>query len=234
MMSSEMIQRLSGMGDKERIALLRKVLAVFRRAELKAVNGSDPVKRKKTSLHNPIGKSAILLDRTISYQTLPSGEDPGVNAQSAQPAEIIRQNKHGATFAVSPAMDQRRRDKGVTESDAIVPIGNLPSFDSPADDAIPNDYQFEIWRLRRRVVELECELLDRVDKIRQAIEVIDGELLYWRTGLHSHVWESLGQIQRRVVRLEAALAALKAPGSKVVPPLEIPARWKKSSTLKER
>lgn len=37
-----------------------------------------------------------------------------------------------------------------------------------------------------------------------------------------------------VVRLEAALAALKAPGSKVVPPLEIPARWKKSSTLKER
>lgn len=119
-------------------------------------------------------------------------------------------------------------NKRNADNDGVVPISNAPVLRVPDDSGIPNDYEFEIFRLRRRVAELESLVLDGNDKIALALATIDDEILYWRTGLHNHVWETLGQLQRRVVKLETTISMLKALSAQPVP-LEIPERWRKKN-----
>lgn len=116
--------------------------------------------------------------------------------------------------------------KDNAQDEGVVPISNAPILKVPDDSEIPNSYQFEIFRLRRRVAELDMIVIDANEKISVAIAVIDNELLYWRTGLHLHVWETMGQLQRRITNLETASAMLKALSAKPVP-LELPERWRK-------
>jgi hypothetical protein len=92
--------------------------------------------------------------------------------------------------------------------------------DSKEGPGIPDDYQFEIYRLRRRVAELECAIHDRDDRIRRSLASLEDELLFWRTFLHDKVGETVGQIQRRVIRLESTLAFIKNPQPLIYPKLE--------------
>jgi hypothetical protein len=109
---------------------------------------------------------------------------------------------------------------------AVNPISNAPALQEPVDSDLPNEYQFEIYRLRRRVMELECVVRDRDERIVRALSIIEDEIQFWRTGMYQHVWETMSGIARRMLRLESTIAYLKDKASHVWPELEIPARWK--------
>src|SRR5690242_20002933 len=69
-------------------------------------------------------------------------------------------------------------------------IGNAGVLDSPDDSHIPNRYEFEIIRLRRRVEELECIVRDRDSRVVSAIAMLEDELVMYRTLLHAHIAET--------------------------------------------
>ena len=114
-------------------------------------------------------------------------------------------------------------------SDATTPgmIANAGELKSADAGDIPNDYQFEIMRLRRRVDELECIVRDRDRRVVAGIAMLEDELAMYRTLLHEHIAETHDGIMRRIIRIESALATLKAKGSTYYPPLPIPKRWQK-------
>jgi len=122
------------------------------------------------------------------------------------------------------------KSKGVPRqpgSDTIDMISNAGVLDTPNAEQIPNNYQFEIIRLRRRVDELECIVRDRDSRVVSAIAMLEDELAMYRTLLHDHVAETHDGIKRRVLSLESTLETLKAKGSKFYPALEIPERFRK-------
>lgn len=134
----------------------------------------------------------------------------------------------GSSLAIKSRIVKNKRN---AQDSSIVPISNAPLLKIPDEYDIPNEYQFEIFRLRRRVAELDMIVIDANEKISLALATVEHELLFWRTGLHLHVWESIGQLQRRVIRLETALSMLKVLSAKPVPQ-EIPERWRKGSPKK--
>ena len=166
-------------------------------------------------------KSAILRDQFISYQTLPSCENNGANNQGSPPPDIIGHKLHGRALANVPGVPRHRG------SDTVDMIANAGVENAPDADQIPNDYQFEIIRLRRRVDQLECIVRDRDSRVVTAIAMLEDELVMYRTLLHDHVAETHDGIKRRVIRIETTLQTLKAKGSKFYPPLDIPERWQK-------
>src|SRR5678816_504899 len=105
-------------------------------------------------------------------------------------------------------------------SDSVDMISNAGVTNTPDADQIPNDYQFEIIRLRRRVDELECIVRDRDSRVVSAIAMLEDELTMYHTLLHDHVAETHDGIKRRTLSLESTLETLKAKGSKFYPPLE--------------
>lgn len=113
------------------------------------------------------------------------------------------------------------------DSAAVDIIANAPEVLETAGPEIPDEYQLEIYRLRRRVAELECIVKDRDERIVRAIGAIESELQFWRSLLYQHISATMGEIQARVLRLEAAVSYLKEKGAHFWPPLEIPARWKR-------
>lgn len=123
---------------------------------------------------------------------------------------------------------QASRGEADNEETAINPIDNAPALDVPANADLPNDYEFEIYRLRQRVASLESAVRDKDDRIRHCLTMIEDELLFWRTGMLDHVWETMGGIQGRIVRLESTLAFIKDIQAHVWPRLETPA-WKKKA-----
>jgi len=118
-----------------------------------------------------------------------------------------------------------RRQRG---SDTVDMISNAGVIDSLDDGEIPNDYEFEIIRLRRRVDELECIVRDRDSRIVSAIAMLNDELTMYHTLLHAHVAETHGDITRRVLRIKSTLDTLTSKESKFYPPVEVPERWRKS------
>ena len=112
-------------------------------------------------------------------------------------------------------------------SDTVDMIANAGVENASDADQIPNDYQFEIIRLRRRVDELECIVRNRDSRVVAAIAMFEDDLVMYRTLLHDHVAETHDGIKRRVIRIETTLQTLKAKGSKFYPPLDIPERWQK-------
>lgn len=105
-------------------------------------------------------------------------------------------------------------------------ISNAGSLIIP--DGIPNEYEFEILRLRRRVESLECSVRDRDERNVRAIAMLEDELQMWHSFFNDHVAETHDGIRRRILRIESALMTLKTVTSRIVTPLEIPERWRKS------
>ncbi len=187
-------------------------MMVLRRAGLRLVqqNNAEP---KFTVMKRKSPESlGSLVDDNIFYQTLPSSEELGRNTQVESHQEIIRRNDTGTHVAQSPPMD--------------TPMRNAGSITIPDDTGIPNEYEFEILRLRRRVESLECSIKDRDERNVQAIAMLEDELQMWRTFFNDHVAETHDGIRRRILRIESALMTLKAVTSRIVSPLEIPERWR--------
>jgi hypothetical protein len=117
------------------------------------------------------------------------------------------------------------------EKDAAADIiANAPVLEEPPD--LPNEYHFEILRLRRRVVELECIVKDRDERIVRALSMIEDELQFWRSFLHQHIQATMREIQARVLRLDTVVAYLKDTGAHFWPPLDTPARWQSDKSRK--
>ena len=114
------------------------------------------------------------------------------------------------------------------DDDEISPIGNVPVI-GPPNDAVPDHYKLELYRLRRRVTELECVVRDKNDRIVRAIKTLEHELSMWRQLLHDDVKETFDGVRKRTIGIEATLLRLKDKGSRFAPPLEMPAKWKKKS-----
>lgn len=115
----------------------------------------------------------------------------------------------------------------MVRNELVNPISNAPVVTAPADSEVPDRHEFEVMRQRRRVLELECIVRDRDDRIVKAIGMIEDELAFWRTYLHDHVGETMAGISRRVGRLESARDYMTVKGSRYYPPLEMPEGWKK-------
>jgi len=87
----------------------------------------------------------------------------------------------------------------------VVPISNLPEL---SEDDVPDKATLKQYRLERRITELEDQLKTKDRKIETALEAIASQISFFRTGLHEHRWETMGEIQHRVVKLEAQLRNL--------------------------
>jgi hypothetical protein len=98
----------------------------------------------------------------------------------------------------------------------------------PDESDIPNEYEFEILRLRRRVESLESSIRERDERNVHAILMLEDELQMWRTFMRDDVAETFDGIRRRIVRIESALMTLKDSGSHFLLPLQLPERWRKS------
>jgi hypothetical protein len=104
-------------------------------------------------------------------------------------------------------------------------IANAPAVVAPSTPDLPDEYQLEIYRLRRRVAELECIVKDRDERIIRAISMIEDELQFWRSFIHQHIRATIGEIQARTLRLESVISYLKEKGAHFWPALDIPAQW---------
>jgi len=135
-------------------------------------------------------------------------------------------NSNGRSLAPTPpAMPE---SKSAARKGNVDLIGNAGVIEIPDDAGLPDAYEFEILRLRRRVDELECTVKDRDRRNVRAIAMLEDELQMWRTFLHDHVSESHSEIQRRVARIESTLMVLKDIGGQVYPEMQLPERWKKT------
>lgn len=212
------------------LKLLRTLPHLARRAELKAVTERQD-KPSGESLHKfwpRLPKSAKSLDQYISYQTLPSPRKHGKNAKVMPHREIIGHCENGPDIA--PALRVRNTKPQGTLADSDEPahlISNAGVIEIPDERDLPNEYEFEILRLRRRAQELECTVRDKDERIVRAIGMLEDELQMYRTYLHERVGETHGGIMRRVLRLEATLNFLKDPNARVYPDLSVRDSWKK-------
>ena len=150
-----------------------------------------------------IAKSAESLvssvDQTISYQTLPSPEELGRNTQTPPGLDIIG----------------RKPGPRIASTDEAMPvdlISNAGALIVPDESSIPNEYEFEILRLRRRVDSLEDAVREKNERNVHAIAMLEDELQMWRCFMHEHVAETHDGIRRRVLRIESTLMTLKESG----------------------
>ncbi len=150
-----------------------------------------------------IAKSAESLapsvDQTISYQTLPSTEELGRNSQPPPGLDIIG----------------RQPGPRIASSDTTMPVDlirNAGAIIVPDEGTIPNEYEFEILRLRRRVDSLEDAVRGKNERNLHAIAMLEDELQMWRSFMHEHVAETHDGIRRRILRIESTLMTLKESG----------------------
>jgi len=104
-------------------------------------------------------------------------------------------------------------------------IKNTGTLSVPDDSNIPDEYQFEILRLRRRIDELEDAVRNRDERTIRAISMLEDELQMWRTFMRDHVTETYDGIRRRIVRIDSTLMTLRESGNRIV---AIPERWRES------
>jgi len=131
---------------------------------------------------------------------------------------------HGPAVAKSRGATMGRTPR--KDSAPVDVIANAGVITVPEKE-VPNEYEFEILRLRRRVEELECIVRDRDERNVRAISMLEDELQMWRTFLHAHVKETYNGIQRRIVRIESTLMTLREKENRFAPSLPIPESWKK-------
>ena len=137
-----------------------------------------------------------------------------------------RSRLRGPVVAHSSIVPRKSRPASVSKNANL--IANAPAIEIPAETNIPNEYEFEIIRLRRRVEELECIVRDRDRRVVVAIATLESELRMWRTLVHDHVTETHDGVMRRIFKIESTLETLKAIESFFYPPMEIPAGRKKT------
>lgn len=167
----------------------------------------------KSKIPKSLESLGLSVDQSISYQTLPSGEELGRKAQAPPGADIIGR-KPGPRIAPSEAVP-------------VDLISNAGVLIVPDENTIPNEYEFEILRLRRRVESLECVVREKNERNVFAITMLEDELQMWLTFMHEHVSETHDGIKRRILRIESTLLNLKESGG-AAPLFEIPERWRKS------
>jgi hypothetical protein len=130
---------------------------------------------------------------------LPSSEELGRNTQTPPGLDIIG----------------RKPGPRIASTDEAMPvdlISNAGVLIVPDESAIPNEYEFEILRLRRRVDSLEDTVREKNERNVHAITMLEDELQMWRCFLHEHVAETHDGIRRRVLRIESTLMILKESG----------------------
>ena len=204
----------------------KKIMTVLRRAGLRLVSKpsqSLPIMERKRA------KYAKSLKQSISYQTLPSNEDHARKAQESTSRNIIRHQRTGPGLAVpGPIVPHKAAAAERQDNEPVDIIGNAGVLHIPDEITVPNEYEFEILRLRRRVEELECTVKDRDERNVRAIAMLEDEAQMWRTLMHDHVSETHGGIQQRVIRIESTLLTLKEKGSRIYPPLVVTETWQKT------
>lgn len=114
------------------------------------------------------------------------------------------------------------------DTDTVELISNAGVLSIPDESALPNEYEFEILRLRRRIEELEGTVRDRDERNVRAIGMLEDELQMWRTFLHDHVGETYSGVQRRIIRIESTLMTLREKGSQFYPEIKTPEGWSKT------
>lgn len=111
-------------------------------------------------------------------------------------------------------------------------IGNAPVIENESESNFPDKYKLEIYRLRRRVADLESTLMDKNDRVVKAIQILESEAAMFRQIIYDDVRETYGQIKQRMIKIDGALQELKHKGSRYYPPLEIPEAWQKKTESK--
>ncbi len=168
----------------------------------------------------------LKVDRNISYRKLATSQNHEQKRTSDNFQKLSDVKSHGPPPASPSPMPAPHKAATVSPDTLVVPIGNLP----PAEDLgpeIPDKYQHELYRLRQRVEELKAAILERDERLLTALAMLESERQFWHTGLHAHIWETLGQIMRRVTKLNATIDALKSVQTKFHPLQEMPERWKR-------
>jgi hypothetical protein len=172
-------------------------------------------------MSDKVSGKPLFFKEKARYDILCHPESKNPNNIDALPiADNTAKESAGPTVALSS--DVARDDKIISNAGTIV---------IPDEPNIPNEYEFEILRLRRRVESLECSIKDRDERNVQAIAMLEDELQMWRTFFHDHVAETHDGIRRRILRIESALMTLKTVTSRIVSSLEIPERWRKMIAL---
>ena len=113
-------------------------------------------------------------------------------------------------------------------------MANAAVLEVPPDSGIPTEYEFEIYRLRRRVAELEDIVRDKNERNLRAIQMLEDELQMWRTFMHQNIAEKYGEIRRRMARLESTLTGMKEPRTRSYQPLEVSKSWQKAKTGRQK
>jgi len=94
-------------------------------------------------------------------------------------------------------------------------IKNTGTVNIPDDTNIPDEYQFEILRLRRRIEELESAVRNRDERTLRAMAMLEDELQMWRTFMRDHVTETYDGIRRRIVRIDSTLMTLRETSNRI-------------------
>jgi hypothetical protein len=192
----------------------QQLRAILKRAKLKLICGNG---MKVDNNHG--ANSAKSLKSNISYQTLPSSQQITGNSTNVKPATLSDTNSNPAP-GTPPAILRTVAD----DSAKVTPISNAVEITA---GSIDDGTSLEVYRLRRREKELESIIADKNERLVAAQQMLADELIFWRTGLNDHVWETLGTVLRRVTRIEGTIERITSKHSKFYPPLELPAAWKK-------
>jgi hypothetical protein len=192
--------------------------ALLRRAKLRLLPGnkqpmSDNGGRKKPQVPVFTGDFAC-----IDILCQPGGPDP--NEINNLPAA----DKTAKPLQTPPGTPSAPKRTVVDDSAKVIPIANLQDITA---GSIGDGTSLEVYRLRRREKDLECIIEEKNERLVVALQMLNDELIFWRSGLNDHVWESPGTVLRRVARLEGTIERITSKHSKFYPPLEIPAAWKK-------
>jgi len=93
----------------------------------------------------------------------------------------------------------------------VLPVSNAPELSS---EDIFSSENWEIANLRRRLAAAHADKKTLNDKLTLSLDLLVSELRMWRLGLREGQWETMGQIQARVAKLEGMVKMLleSAPG----------------------
>lgn len=167
------------------------------------------------------GFFAPLNDPNISYQTLGSMESRKGSGKVRLHNSVIRTSRKRS--GITPAAASRMPKQ------PIVPISNVP----PETDPIPSKENLEIYRLRRRILELKDDLRVAYVKLDDALAVISDTHRAIEKGLQLHLWETYDELMARKNRLKATVQRLSSfdnPSNlEVKRELEEKTRWKRKS-----
>jgi hypothetical protein len=191
----------------------KKIMIVLRRAGLRLVQGNT-----QATMSDKVLDKSLFLKEKIGYDLLCNPKSQIPNNNNDIPKSDKTANKlPGSVLAVQPPRTM-----------ASTPISNAGSIIIPDENDIPNEYEFEILRLRRRIDELETAVRNRDERNLRAITMLEDELQMWNTFMHDHVEETHDGIRRRILRLDSTLMTLRENNSRFLSPLDLPERWRKS------